>query len=235
MLRAIFFDFNGVLVDDEVIHQELFHEVLSEEGVSLSKEDYYENYVGCDDRGCFTLALESAGREVDPGLLMRLIARKASYYRDRIRRDGFEFFPGAEDLVKAAAADSITLAVVSGALRQEIEDALAQAELRDFFKVVVSSEDVRAGKPNPEGYLRALRELNSRSPLPERLFHPHEILAIEDTPPGLQAAAGAGLVTLGVAQTFARDELSAADVLADNLEGLSMEELQRQFAEASLR
>ena len=235
MLRAIFFDFNGVLVDDEAIHQELFQEVLAEEGVSLSKEDYYEKYVGCDDSGCFTLALESAEREVDPTLLVRLIARKASYYRDRILRDGFEFFPGAESLVKAAAAGSMTLAVVSGALRQEIEDALAQAELRSFFKVVVAAEDVREGKPSPEGYARAIQELNSRSPLPERLFHPHEILAIEDTLPGLQAAAGAGLVTLGVAQTFSREELSAANVLADNLEGLSMDQLQRQFAEASLR
>lgn len=233
MLRAIFFDFNGVLVDDEAVHLDLLQRVLGEEGISLSKKEYYESYVGYDDNGCFSEALRREGREVDPTLLVRLVARKASYYQERIRRDGFRFFPGAVSLVRAAAADSLTLAVVSGALRQEIEDALEQASLDDLFKVVVAAEDVKEGKPNPEGYVKAIQALNSRSPLPERLFHPHEILAIEDTRPGLEAAAGAGLVTLGVGHTFCQSELGMANVLTEDLTGVTIAHLQRRFAEES--
>ena len=89
MLRAIFFDFNGVIVDDEAIHFELLQRVLAEEDLTLGEREYYEDYVGFDDHGCFSEALVSAGRDVDESLLMRLIARKASYYQDRVRSDGY--------------------------------------------------------------------------------------------------------------------------------------------------
>ncbi|HSF38844.1 MAG TPA: HAD hydrolase-like protein, partial [Thermoanaerobaculia bacterium] len=80
MLRAILFDFNGVLVDDEPIHLEMFQRVLSEEGIDLSAEDYYARYVGLDDRACFAAVLAAAGEPATVPRLMRLIARKASYY-----------------------------------------------------------------------------------------------------------------------------------------------------------
>lgn len=232
MIRALFFDFNGVIVDDEALHYELFRQVFEEEGIVLHEDAYYEKYVGCDDEGCFRLVFGASKRSLDQVLLMRLIARKASYYQTHIERHGFDFFDGAADLVRQAA-QSLTLAVVSGALRQEIESALAQESLRHHFKSVVAAEDVREGKPDPEGYLRALTDLNSVSPLPERLFHPHEVLAIEDTVPGLQAAAAAGLVTLGVGHTFPLSELSIADVRVESLSGMDVERLQREFAEVS--
>ena len=235
MLRAIFFDFNGILVDDESLHLELLQRVLSEEGISISEDEYYKTYVGYDDNGCFREVFRREGRELDSTLLVRLVARKSSYYHDRIHRDGFDFFPGAIELVKEAAGNSVALAVVSGALRQEIEDALDQESLRPFFKRIVAAEDVSAGKPDPEGYNKAIQGLNSLTPLPERLFHPHEILAVEDTARGLEAAADAGLVTLGVGHTFSASELQIADVLTDNLVGMTVDRLQREFAEVSAR
>ncbi len=233
MLRAIFFDFNGVLLDDEPIHMEALQRIFAEEGVTLSSDEYYDKYVGVDDRNCLRDVLEQSGREPDQALLVRLVARKASYYQERIQRDGYSFFPGAVSLVESAAAGSLTLAVVSGALRQEVEDALRKVGIRPLFKAVVAAEDVRRGKPDPEGYLLAIEELNSRSPLPERLFHPHEILAIEDTLPGLEAATSAGLVTLGVAHTLPRKELDVADVRIDELDDVTAESLQNWYAEAS--
>ncbi|HVR28927.1 MAG TPA: HAD family hydrolase, partial [Thermoanaerobaculia bacterium] len=85
MLRAILFDFNGVLVDDEPLHQALFGRVLREEGLSFSEEEYFAQHLGLDDRRCFSAALEEAGRPVDQAQVMRLVARKASYYQERIR------------------------------------------------------------------------------------------------------------------------------------------------------
>ena len=85
------------------------------------------------------------------------------------------------------------LGIVSGALRDEVEGALRQSGLRNLFKVLITAEDVAEGKPDPEGYLRALEALNSTPPLPERLIHPHEVLAVEDSPAGLSAAADIGL------------------------------------------
>jgi HAD superfamily hydrolase (TIGR01509 family) len=233
VLRAILFDFNGVLVDDEPLHLEMFQRVLAEEGVSLTREDYYSHYLGLDDRGCFAAVLARAGEPATLPRLMRLITRKASYYQERIREQGYPFFPGALDLVRGAAAAGRMLGVVSGALREEVEGALRQAGVLDLFKVLVTAEDVAEGKPDPEGYRRALEALNTLPPLPERLVHPHEVLAIEDSPAGLEAAAGAGLLTLGVAHTYPAAHLAEADAVVERVKDLALSGLERRFAEGS--
>ncbi|HVS02865.1 MAG TPA: HAD family phosphatase [Thermoanaerobaculia bacterium] len=233
MLRAILFDFNGVLLDDEPIHLELFQRVLAEEGVALTAEEYYRRYLGLDDRGCFAAVLARAGRRAPPLSLARLIARKATYYQEVIRHRGYPFFPGALELVREAAAARLMLGVVSGALQEEVDGALRGTGLRSLFKVLVTAEDVAEGKPHPAGYRRALELLNEQPPLPERLLHPHEVLAVEDSPAGLTAAKGAGLVTLAVAQTYEATELAGADAVIARLAAASLARLQELYAEAS--
>jgi beta-phosphoglucomutase len=150
-----------------------------------------------------------------------------------VHREGFPFFPGAVELVREAAAAGMMLGVVSGALREEVEGALRQASLREPFKVLVTAEDVTASKPDPLGYQRGLELLNAQPPRPERLVHPHQVLAVEDSPAGLAAARAAGLVTLGVAQSYPEGELAGADLVAPRLDGLHLGRLQELFAEVS--
>jgi beta-phosphoglucomutase len=226
VIRAFLFDFNGVLVDDEPIHLEMFQKVLRDEGIELSAADYYDRYLGFDDRGCFAGVLEAHGQAADPVRLVRLITRKASYYQQRIRSGGYPFFPGAVELVRELAAAGRMLGVVSGALREEIEGALEQERLLDCFKIVVAAEDVTEGKPSPEGYRKGLDALNTLPPLPERLIHHHEVLAVEDSPAGLSAAQGAGLLALGVAQTYPSDRLTQAEAVVERLAGLSLSRLE---------
>jgi len=231
VIRAVLFDFNGVLVDDEPIHLEAFQRVLAEEGVSLTAEDYYGKYLGHDDRSCFAALLSAA----PVPRLMRLIARKSSYYQERIRERGYPLFPGAVELVRELAAAGRMLGIVSGALRDEVEGALRQSGLRNAFKTVITAEDVTEGKPDPEGYLRALEALNSVPPLPERLIHPHEVLAVEDSPAGLAAASEVGLVTLGIAQSYPAARLQGADAVAANLRGMTLAGLETLLSRFSAR
>lgn len=212
MVRAILFDFDGVLIDAEPLHLELFRQIAGEEGLPVpSRDDYFDRYLGRDDRDCFRDVLRDAGREPAPGEIPRLVARKAAYYRTRIQAEGFPVFPGVRSLVDAARDAGLMLGVVSGALREQVEGGLGQIGLRDAFKAVVASQDVQNSKPDPEGYLLGLERLNALPPLPPRLLHPHEVLAIEDSPAGIQAAAGAGLTTLAVAHTYEASRLSGAD------------------------
>jgi beta-phosphoglucomutase len=233
VLRAILFDFNGVLLDDEPIHLELFQKVLAEEDIALTAQDYYRHYLGLDDRACFAAVLAREGEATNSERLVRLIARKAAYYQERMRRGGYRFFPGALDLVREAAAAGLMLGVVSGALREEVEGALRHASLRELFKVLVTAEDVEASKPDPQGYRYGLELLNAQPPRPERLVHAHQVLAVEDSPAGLAAAREAGLLTLGVAQTYPEEELTAADAVAPGLGDLGVAGLQELFAEVS--
>jgi HAD superfamily hydrolase (TIGR01509 family) len=239
VLRAVLFDFNGVLVDDEPIHLELFQRVLAEEGIALSAADYFARYLGLDDRSCFAAVLATAGEAATVPRLMRLGARKASYYQERIRREGYPFSPGAAGLVRDLQAGGTMLGVVSGALREEVEGALRQEGLLDRFKVLVTAEDVEEGKPSPEGYRLALEALNARPPLPERLLHPHEVLAVEDSPLGVAAAVEVGLATLGIVRAYSgetsRDLLRGADAVVEGLGELTPESLERLYAELSRR
>ncbi len=225
MLRAVLFDFNGVLVDDEPVHLALLKRVLGEEGVELTDEAYWSLYVGFDDRACFRALLEGAGKAPTEPHLMRLIARKSSYYQAWIRREGYPFFPGAPELVVGLSEAGVALGLVSGGLRDEVEGGLRQAGLRERFKVVVTAEDVGRGKPDPEGYRRGIELLNTAPPLPDRLLHPHEALAVEDTPAGLAAARLAGLATLAVAHTYPTNALSGADRVVARIGDLKVDEL----------
>jgi beta-phosphoglucomutase-like phosphatase (HAD superfamily) len=239
MLRAVLFDFHGVLVDDEPIHLELAQRVLGEEGIELPAADYYARYLGLDDRSCFAAALAAAGEPATVPRLMRLAARKASYYQERVRREGYPFSAGAAALVRDLAAGGRRLGVVSGALLEEVEGALRQEGLLDRFKVLITAEDAEDaaadGRPGPEGYRRALEALNSRPPLPERLFHPHEVLAVEDSALGVEAAAEAGLATLGVVRPYSQDRLRGADAVVEGLSGMTAERLERLYSEVSRR
>lgn len=230
MLRAILFDFNGVLVDDEPLHLELFQKVLAEEGIELTTEDYYAHYLAFDDRDCFTAALGAAGTEVTPERLSRLIERKAGYYRQRVEQRGFPAYPGGPELIAQAAGAGLMLGIVSGALKAEIEGGLEQLGVRSSFKTVVAADDVEKGKPHPEGYRRGVEHLNTLAPRPARPFETREVLAIEDSPAGLEAATAAGLATLGVAQTYPADKLAAADQVVEAIAGLTLERLQALFA-----
>ena len=119
MLRAVIFDFNGIIVDDEPIHFRLFQRVFAEEGIDLDEAAYYQRYLGFDDRGAFIAGFRDHGRTVAAAKLRELIARKAAYYQEAIRNHA-AIFPGVKALVEELSR-TIPLAVASGALRQEIE------------------------------------------------------------------------------------------------------------------
>ena len=127
MLRAVIFDFNGIIVDDEPIHFELFQKVLAEEGIELTNDAYYARYLGFDDRGAFSFGYHEHNRPLSQEKLAELIARKAVYYQEAIRNH-VAIFPGVKKLV-AELAQSLPLAVASGALRNEIETILTAAKL----------------------------------------------------------------------------------------------------------
>ncbi len=137
--------------------------------------------------------------------------------------------PAAVAFVRAAAAEGLMLGVVAGVSRAEVGEALLQAGLSASFKVTVTADDLQAGKPDPEGYLRALDLLNSLPPLPERLLHPHEVLAIEDTERGVEAATAAGLVTLELGGDPGRARRAGADLSAPGWPALDLARLREAF------
>lgn len=222
MLRAVIFDFNGIIVDDEPIHFELFQRVLQENDIVLTQEDYYARYLGFDDRGAFTAAYREHRRPLSETDLARLIERKAAYYEEAIKTK-LRVFPGVRTLV-AALAEELPLAIASGALRNEIESILASLDLLHRFRVIVSAEDVARGKPEPDIFLKALAGLNAVRAA-ERPIAAAECLVIEDSKEGIRGARRAGMKCLAVTNSHPADLLHGADAVVDTLERLTLTHL----------
>jgi beta-phosphoglucomutase len=233
MIRAVIFDFNGVLVDDESVHCDLFREVLAGQGVTLDEQLYHEKYLGFDDRECFETAMLDAGKVVDRETIDAMIARKAVRYLE-VAEQGLRFFPRAAEAV-ASLADRWPIAINSGALRPEIVFSLNKMGVRDRVAVIVSAEDASKGKPDPMGYLLALRALRDEPGLAD--LPAETCLVFEDSLAGIISAKGAGMKAVGIAQTYGEAELveAGADAILGDLVPLTPEWVDRMFGAVEQR
>jgi HAD superfamily hydrolase (TIGR01509 family) len=224
-IRALFFDFDGVLADSEDLHFELFQKVLEEEGFTLEEEEYYKKYLGFDDRDCFLnfLADQIAPAKIrKDSEIKRLIEKKAKLFQEAIPKNGY-LFEEVPDVIKSLK-QSYPLVIVSGALKPEIKGILAQGDCLPYFELIVSAEDTPEGKPQPVPYQFALKQLNKKL---AKNISPKNSLVIEDSPLGLQAGKAAGMKTLAITGTYGAGELQEANWILDSLENLTLEWLKK--------
>ena len=201
--RAVVFDFNGTLSDDEPVLCAIFQELFAEHGKPLTVEEYYDELAGLSDPEIVRTWLGRDHPDVD------------AVIEDRVRRyraavgDGSSIHRSVRDAVRYAA-ERVPVAIVSGAARAEIEPVVAAAGLAPHLRAIVSSDDVEHGKPHPDGYLRALELLDG--------IEPHEVVVIEDTEAGVAAAKAAGMHCLARTGTLAPERLRAADELVETID-----------------
>jgi len=232
MLRAIIFDFNGIILNDEPVHFRAMRDAVAGLGMRLEWDQYWERYLPLDDGRCFDAICADQSVSVSPAERSEALRRKVALYQDYMRND-FPLFPGSAEFVRHSAL-RYPLAVASGARRQEVEETLSGAGLLDCFRIIVAAEDFTLGKPHPESFLLALRHLNERldgsSPI-----RPRECLVVEDSVGGVQGSRAAGMRCLAVSNTYTAGQLAAAsaDRVVASLDGLTVESLQDLFEDPS--
>jgi HAD superfamily hydrolase (TIGR01509 family) len=222
-LRALILDFDGVIANTEPLHYAGLRETLKEIGIQLTEAQYYADYLGYDDRGCFQAALTANRRPADSATVSKLMKRKAAAYLEAVKRQHV-IFPGVAEFVRDAAR-SYPLAIASGALRHEIEYILEAAGLRKEFIHITSAEDVSRGKPDPQPFLLALRALQQQDPS----LTAASCLVIEDSLPGLHAAKAAGMKVLAVANTHTIQDLHEAHAITHSLQDTNLTDLCRRL------
>ena len=212
---ATLFDFNGVLVDDESVHLAAFREVLQPLGVTFDDAAYAERYLGFDDAGAFRAMLADAGRASGDAAVARLVEAKKPVYMARIG-EALVVFEGAAELLLRRARRGV-VGIVSGALRPEIEHCLGVMGVRDAVAFIVSAEDTKQCKPDPEGYVLGVAALVRAGATAQGA------VVIEDSIAGIEAAKSAGLRCAAVAHSYPEDRLRAAgaDVVVSRLVDLS--------------
>jgi HAD superfamily hydrolase (TIGR01509 family) len=222
-MRAVVFDFDGVLVDSERLHFRAQREALLREGVTIEEGEYYQHYLAYDDRGALRIALERHGQTAGRDRVEQLAQDKARIFAKLLPE--VPFFPGARELVRGLAGQ-VPLAVASGARRAEIESILAAGALRDAFAAIVGADDVTHTKPHPEPYLRAMDRLRDLAPG----LRAAECLVFEDSVPGIASALAAGMKVVAITNSYPAAKLRSAHRVVDSLEGLTPEELKSLFA-----
>ena len=201
---ATLLDFNGVLIDDEHLHAACMAEVLAPLGIALPLERYFERYFVLDDAGAFRAVLRDEGRDASDAAVHALVEAKKPVYLRRAPTEA-RVFPGAAELVHDCA-EAGPVAIVSGALRHEIEIALDRLGVRDRVVAIVSAEDTTACKPDPEGYVLGIAALARHVGDAEA----RRAVVVEDSPGGVRAARAAGLSVAAVLQSVGEPELREA-------------------------
>jgi HAD superfamily hydrolase (TIGR01509 family) len=210
--KAILFDMNGVLVDDEHLQEEAFKQTLSQIDIPLTPEDYIRFFIGKTDYKGFDDYFQflSIDRDID-----FLIAQKSKEY-EKLASHGIKGYPGVKEFVKAATKHGLSLAVVTSSMKNEAISVLAGLGLAHYFRSIVAADDVRNGKPDPEGYLKGAASLS---------VDPSECIVIEDAPSGLKAAKSAEMFSIAVLNTHEADKLFDANIITAELSAVLINEL----------
>jgi len=218
MLKAVIFDFDGVLVDSEMLHYQAFDNIFRPLGVQISVREYYDRFVGMTDEELFRLLDKEKNLHLSEQQLQKLFREKATSFK-RLASTQAAIIEGVPKFCKLLADNKIPMAICSGALLDEIEMILKGAGLRDFFDVIVSAEQVKKGKPDPEGFLLALKLLNKKT---TQQIKPQDCIVIEDSHWGLEAARNAGMHPVAVTNTYSADQLKPADKIIAGLSELTL-------------
>jgi beta-phosphoglucomutase family hydrolase len=208
--RAVIFDMDGVLVDSSAHHRDAWRALLDELGVPPAQLEYWRLTDGRPSVEAIPLLL---GRPVDAAEARRLADRRLEHYQ-RLTRQGLPAVRGVAAFIDELGAQQVPCAVATSATRFDTERVLGRLGLRDRFAAVVTAEDVRHGKPDPEVYLLAARSIGAE---------PAACLVFEDAVVGVQAARRAGMRVIGLSTAHRAAELRAAGVerVVDDFEGVT--------------
>jgi len=213
-MRAIVFDFDGVIVDSEPLHELTLLQAANQMGLDFTSERYWSHYIGFDDRDAFRAIC--ADNQKDPASIdyQRFCDLKQQSIEQAIARGEPAAYPGVERLIRQAAEAGIPLAICSGARRHEIVPILRNLRLDGFFQTVVAADDVPRSKPDPTGYRMACERLG---------VPPRSCVAIEDTPTGAKAAWDAGLRVVAVCHSVSIVEFNEVSRIVEKIEDVTLD------------
>jgi len=176
---AFLFDLNGTMIDDMQFHIKAWHRILNELGASLSYERVKEE--------CYGKNHELLER-IFPGRFSEAEKNKMSFEKEQEYQAAFrpqlQLIEGLADFLEAALKKNIQMAIGSAAIQFNIDFVVDGLDIRHYFNAIVSADDVKESKPNPETYLQCAEKLS---------VDPANCIVFEDAPKGVEAAVNAGM------------------------------------------
>ena len=226
MLRAVIFDFDGVITDSEVLHLRAFNKVLARYNIEIKEEVYYKEYLGFTDLDCFKSVADKNKLGLNSEQIKNLIKQKNKIFEELAATEA-TIFKGVPMFLQMLKDNGVPMAICSGAVLEEIALILEQSGLGHFFAEIVAGDQVTKGKPDPEGFLLALERLNKGNQNPIAV---NECVIIEDSHWGLEAGNTAGMHTVGITNTYGAEQLTTAEKIVERFSELTIDDLQKLCA-----
>ena len=231
-LKAVLFDFNGVIINDESIQQELIADILLSENLRPDSYDFQRFCVGRSDRACLQDILQCRGRIVSEEYLTKLINRKTQIYQQKLTQlESLPLYPGLSEFLTSLQQQQLIIGLVTGALKSEVELVLDKADIGSYFSFIVSGDELTSSKPEPDIYLLALEKINQQHP--DLDLKPDQCLAIENSYVGIEAAKKAGMQVVGISHSHPLHMLQRrANWTVDYLADIELERVDQTLSQA---
>jgi beta-phosphoglucomutase len=224
MLKAVIFDFDGVVADSELLHYKALNKAFGTRGVDVPKDVHWQKYLGYTDLENILAVNEDYKMNWTQAEVTQLCELKTANFHALARSEA-PIIDGVEAFVKILKDNGLPLAICSGAIRDDIDLMLEHSGFAHAFDVIVSADDVQKGKPDPQGYLLALEKLNQKT---GKQINADECVVIEDSHWGLQAAGAAGMHRVAVTNTYPQSHLQKwAQMVVKRLDTITIQDLQR--------
>lgn len=212
MIKAILFDFDGVVVDSEALHMKTFLDLLDPYGVDVSIERWYKEFAGTGSRSIFERLTQEYGIRTS---VDELVEKRKKIYEGYVRGGALKEKPGVRAFLSPLREKRIKSAIVSGSHRSNIDAALEMLDLAGFFDLIVSGDELQERKPEPGPFLYAAKKLGMK---------PDECIVIEDSAAGCEAARRAGMKLI-VMRSPAASAVGEYDLLIDDFRSLDYEKI----------
>jgi beta-phosphoglucomutase len=202
-IKAAIFDMDGTMINNMAAHRQAWKEFLKRHNIQLTDEEYRAKINGKKNDTIFELVFNKPLSEAE---MQAYTEEKEGIYREIYAPDIKEI-SGLTQVVAELQQKGLMTAIATTAPAKNRDFALRELGLEGKFGVILGEEHVKQGKPNPEIYLSAARELG---------VPPGQCLVFEDSPPGVASAKAAGMTVVGILSSHAAHEISTADYTADD-------------------
>lgn len=212
MIKAVIFDMNGIIIDDEHIHELAFKETLKPFEINFTHDDYLECCAGKTDENGYEYIAYKFSIKLPT---IELLQKKAEWYL-KFFPENKKTYPGVLELIQKLSKKYV-LALTSSSSRAEVDLITKEFDLKKYFQVTISADEITKGKPDPEPYLKTILLLKIK---------PKECLVIEDSKSGVLSAKAAGCYCIGVTTTHDKDSLLECDLITDSFKKINLDLVQ---------
>jgi HAD superfamily hydrolase (TIGR01509 family) len=222
MIKALIFDFDGLILDTESTFFQAWQEIFQSYGLSLSMQEW-AGFIGhsADPEEPYVILENHLKKSID-----RESIRAKRILREKELLVSQKALPGVEPLIHEAKCSDLKVAIASSSDRYWITKYLTQLDLIHYIDVLKCAEDVMHTKPKPDLYNSVLEALG---------ITPDEAIALEDSIHGVKAAKTAGIFCVAVPNRITKYvHIEQADIVLDSLLGISLKDLQAMVEEGRL-